>query len=72
MTWRSELFETRVSWRAVKSVEVLREGVLIWPLQRRSLVVPARVFADAAALRTFIAAVQAQIDRARGAISEDR
>jgi hypothetical protein len=67
--WTSEILETRVSWRAIKSVEAWRDDVLIWLVQRRCLVVPSRVFADAAARRTFIAAVQGQIDRASGAVS---
>ena len=69
MVWTSEILETSVSWRAIKSVEAWRDGVLMWLVQWRCLVVPTRVFADAAARRTFIAAVQAQIDRARGAVS---
>ena len=69
MVWTSEILETSVSWRAIKSVEAWRDGVLMWLVQQRCLVVPSRVFADAAARRTFIAAVQAQIDRARGAVS---
>jgi hypothetical protein len=64
LCWKSDLSETRVSWRAVKSIEAWSGNVLIWLLHGQTLPIPARVFADDAARRSFIAAVQARIDGA--------
>jgi YcxB-like protein len=64
MVWKSDISETRLSWRAVKSIEAWREGVLIWVVQRRAFIIPSRIFADSQARQAFIAAVQAHIDRA--------
>jgi hypothetical protein len=64
--WKSDIIETFTSWRAIKSVESWREGVLIWVVQRRAFVIPSRIFADSAARQAFVAAVQTEIERARG------
>ena len=64
--WKSDIIETCMSWRAVKSVEAWREGVLIWGVQWRAFVIPSRIFADSAARQAFVTAVQTEIERARG------
>lgn len=64
MTWKNEKLETWVSWRAVKSVETWRSVILIWLVQFQTLAIPARIFANDAARKAFVAAVQACIDAA--------
>jgi hypothetical protein len=66
IVWKSDIIETCMSWRAVKSVEAWREGVLIWGVQWRAFVIPSRIFADSAARQAFVTAVQTEIERARG------
>jgi hypothetical protein len=63
MTWKSELRETRVAWRAVTSIESWRGCVMIWLGPTQSVYIPARIFPDDTALRAFMVAVQAHIDR---------
>lgn len=66
IVWKSDIIETCVSWRAVKSIEAWREGVLIRVVQGRALIIPSRIFADNAARQAFVTAVQTEIERARG------
>jgi hypothetical protein len=65
IVWKSGITETWMSWRAVKSIEVWREGVLIWVVQKRAFIIPSRIFADIAARQAFVTAVQTEIERAR-------
>jgi YcxB-like protein len=64
MTWRSELRETRVAWRAVTSIESWRGCVMIWLGPTQSFYIPSRIFPDDTALQAFIAAVRARIENA--------
>jgi hypothetical protein len=61
---KTELFDTRIPWRAVKSVESWRDCVMIWLVYFNSIAIPARIFADDAAPAAFVAAVRARIELA--------
>lgn len=66
MAWKSDIIEVHMSWRAVKSVETVRDTVVIWSVQRQGYLIPSRVFADSAARQALVTAVQTEIERARG------
>jgi hypothetical protein len=63
---KSANYDMRVGWKAVKSIEALPGVVIIWLHWLQFMPIPARVFADDAARRTFIASVQAFIEGERG------
>ena len=72
MTWKSELRETRVAWRTVTSIESWRGCVMIWLGPTQSVYIPARIFPNNTALRAFMVAVQAHIDRAAQSLPANR
>lgn len=63
---RSANYHMRIDWKAVRSIEALPGVVIIWLHWLQFVPIPARVFADDAARRAFIASVHAYIDGERG------
>ena len=64
MAWKSDIIEVHMTRCAVKSVEILRDSVVIWTVQRQGYLIPSRVFADSAARQALVVAVQSEIERA--------
>jgi len=63
---KTAAIETHVDWTAVTAIEDWGPLLGIWLSRLQVLHIPARVFADDAARKVFIAAVRARIDRAAG------
>ncbi|MCK9915307.1 hypothetical protein MXD81_39725 [Microbacteriaceae bacterium K1510] len=64
---KSALFETRIPWHTVRSVEPWPGAVFIWLETAEPVTIPARVFANDATCLSFVAAVRACIDKAKAA-----
>jgi len=62
---KSSLYETSVAWRAVTSVEPVKDAVAIWFARLQNFCIPARAFADNSARDRFIAAVAERIKAAQ-------
>jgi hypothetical protein len=54
-------WEIRAPWSSAKSVEDAGAFVLIWLVNGQPFAIPSRLFADAGARRTFVAAIAARI-----------
>jgi hypothetical protein len=64
VAYNSENYDLQMTWKVVKSIEAPPGVVIIWLRGFQFMPIPARVFSDDAARRTFIASVRAYIDGA--------